>query len=81
VNHRQADLWIFGARTLSTAAADHDQPPVDLLPPVHPGGILLADEAALRKADAVQLRRIAFEPEQVAELRAAFANAEPKAML
>ena len=62
-------------------ALDHDQAAIDLLPPVHPRGILLADEAALGEADAVQFRRIAFEPEQVAELGAAFADAEAQAVL
>ena len=65
----------------AAVALDHDQPAVDLLPPVHPRGILLADEAALGEADAVQLGRIAFEPEDVAELGAAFADAEAQAML
>src|SRR3546814_2263817 len=32
----------------------HDQPPVDLLPPVHPRGILLSDITALGEADAVR---------------------------
>ena len=51
------------------------------MPPVHPRGILLADEAALGEADPVQLGGIAFEPEDVAELGAAFADAEAQAML
>ena len=60
----------------------HDEEPaIDLLPPVHPRGILLADEAALGEADAVQLGGIAFEPEDVAELGAALGDAEAKAML
>ena len=62
-------------------AFDHDQPAVDLGPPVHPRGIFLADEAALGEADAVQLGGIAFEPEEVAELGAAFADAEAQAVL
>ena len=64
-----------------SSASTTTQPAVDLLPPVHPRGIFLADEAALGEADAVQFRGIAFEPEDVAELGAAFADAEAKAML
>src|SRR4051794_29834100 len=60
---------------------DHDQPAIDLLPPVHPRGVLLADETALAEADAVQLRRIALEPQDIAELGPAFAHAEAEAVL
>src|SRR5205085_5029187 len=60
--------------------SDHDQAPIDLLPPVHPRRILLADEAALVEADAVQFRSVAFEPEDVAKLGAAFADAETEAV-
>ena len=79
---RQAELGIgdAGARA-GLGAFDHDQPAVDLGAPVHPRGILLADEAALGEADAVQLGGIAFEPEDVAELGAAFADAEAEAVL
>jgi hypothetical protein len=57
-----------------------DEPAVDLLPPVHPRGIFLPDVAALCEADAVQLGGVAFEPEEIAELGAAFAHAEGEAM-
>src|SRR3954470_19273559 len=79
---REAKLGVVDACARSgSVGLDHDQPPIDLLPPVHPRGILLADEAALGEADAIQLGGVAFEPEQVAELGAAFANAETEAML
>ena len=75
--HGQAELRIMNARARSDGIRfDHDQAAVDLLPPVHPRGILLADEAALRKTDAVQFGGIAFEPEDVAEFGAAFGDAE-----
>ena len=79
---RPAEFGIMnsGARARSIAF-HHDEPPIDLLPPVHPGGILLADEAAFAEADAVQFGGVAFEPEDIAELRAAFGDAEAKAML
>src|SRR3546814_18939133 len=56
----------------------HDQPPVDLLPPVNPRGILLSDITALGEADAVQFSRIAFEPQRrpVAEFPASPRDAE-----
>src|SRR5690242_4067940 len=60
---------------------DDNEAAIDLLPPVHPRRILLADEAALGQADAVELCRIAFEPEDVSELRAPFADAEAQPML
>ncbi len=60
---------------------DHDQAAVDLGAPVHPRGIFLADEAALGEADAVQFGGVAFEPEDVAKLGAAFADAEAQAVL
>ena len=79
---RQAEIRINDAGARSGFARRHDdQPAVDLLPPVHPRGILLADEAALGEADAVQLGGIAFEPEEVAELGAALADAEAEAVL
>ena len=68
-------------RAAGCAALDNDQPPIDLLSPVHPRRVFLADEAALAEADAVQFGGIAFEPEDVAELGAAFANAKAEAML
>ncbi len=82
MHHRQAELGIVRRACAAPLRRAHDdQPPIDLLPPVHPRGILLADEAALGEADAVQLGGIAFEPEDVAELGAAFAHAEAKAVL
>ena len=79
---RQAELGIMNSGTRARSVGfHHDEPPIDLLPPVHPGGILLADEAALGKTDAAEFDRIAFEPEDFAELRAAFGDAEAKAML
>ena len=68
-------------RPPAAVALDHHQAPVDLAPPVHPRRILLADEAALGEADAVQFRRIALQPEQVAEFGAALADAKPQAVL
>ena len=75
MDHGQAEIGIIDARAVATLAFDHEQPAIDLLTPVHPRGILLADEATLGEADAVQLRRVAFEPEQVTQLRAPFADA------
>src|SRR5262245_16067759 len=69
-----------GARSRRIAFHD-DQPAVDLLPPVHSGGILLTDKAALGETDAVQLGGIAFEPKQLAKLGAALAHTQPKPML
>ena len=80
MDDRQAEFGIGDAGAVPLSP-DHDQPAVDLLPPVHPRGIFLADEAALGEADAVQFGGVAFQPEQVAKLRAAFADAEPQAML
>src|SRR5205085_9351598 len=73
--HGETELGIMdaGART-RCVGLDHHQTLVDLPPPVHPRGVLLADEAALGEADAVELGGIAFEPEDVAELNAAFAD-------
>ena len=78
----EAELGIgdAGARA-GCVGLDDDQPAVDLGPPVHPRGILLADEAALGETDAVEFGGIAFEPEDVAELGAAFGDAEAEAML
>src|SRR5438046_670627 len=79
---RKAEFGIgsAGARA-GCVGLDYDQPAVDLAPPVHPRGIFLADKAALGEADAVELDRIALQPEQVAELGATFADAEAEAML
>ena len=62
------------------AGLDHEQPAIDLLPPVHARRIFLTDEAALVEADAVQFGSVAFEPEKVAELSAALADTKAKAM-
>ena len=43
----------YGVDPGATIALDNDQPAIDLLPPVHPRGILLADKAAFAEADAV----------------------------
>ena len=59
---------------------DHYQPPVDLAAPVHPRGVFLADIAAFGKADAIQLDRIGFKPQDIAQLRTGFRDAESKAM-
>src|SRR4029079_10746331 len=77
----EADVGVdnLGARPLFRGRHDH-QPTVDLLPPVHPRRVLLADEAALGEADAAQFSGIAFEPEDIGELGAAFADAEVEAM-
>jgi hypothetical protein len=55
-----------------------DEAAVDLRAVVHPGGIFLADIAALGEADSVQLGGIAFEPEKVGQFRAALSDAEPE---
>ena len=82
VLHREIELGIVDAAARSGRIGRHDeQPPVDLLPPIHPGGILLADEAALGKADAVQFGGVAFEPEQVSKLGASFGDGEAEAVL
>src|SRR5438270_6902144 len=79
--NREAELGIMNARARGGRfRLHHDQSPVDLLPPVHAGGVLLADEAALGEAYTVQFGRIAFEPENVAKLGAAFANPKPEAV-
>src|SRR5437763_15056978 len=80
--HRQAEVRITnaGARA-GLVGFDHDQPAIDLLAPDHPRGIFLADEAAFREDDAVQFGSIAFEPEDVAKLEAAFGYSEAHAVL
>ena len=80
MNDRKAELGIGGPRPVAAVALDHDQPAIDLAPPVHPGGVFLADEAAFGETDAVQLGRVAFQPEQVAKLGAAFAGPETEAV-
>ena len=64
-----------GARA-GGAGLDNDESAVDLLPPVHSGGILLPDEAALGEADTVEFGGIALKPEQVPDLRPPLADAE-----
>src|SRR6185369_9713385 len=71
VHDGQVKLRIFGAGPFATAPQYDEQAAVDLLAPVHSGSVLLADEAALAKADAVQFDSIAFEPEEVAKFGAA----------
>ena len=79
--HRQAEVRIERLRAgARLACGNHDEATVDLLPPVHARRILLADEAALGEADAVQLGGIAFEPEDVAQLRATLADSEAEAV-
>src|SRR3954451_12082035 len=53
---------------------DHDQAAIDLLPPVHSGRIPLSHKAALGKAAPVQFGRVAFEPKEIAEFSAPFAD-------
>ena len=74
---RQAELRIDdpGARA-GASVSTTTRRRLTFCAPVHPRGILLADEAALGETDAVQFGRIALEPEQVAEFGAAFADAE-----
>src|SRR5438270_12140734 len=80
--NREAELGIMNARARGGRfRLHHDQSPVDLLPAVHAGGVLLADEAALGEADAVLFGGVAFKPENVAKLGAAFANPEAEAVL
>ncbi len=82
--HGEPKLGIMGAGALAGRVRRHDhEAPVDLLPVVHPGCILLAHIAALGKADAVQLGGVAFEPERLvgAELRPSLSDAEAETML
>ena len=79
--HGQAQFWIgYAGSRAGRVGFNHHQPAVDLLPPVHPRGVLLADETALGEADAVQFHRIALEPEDLAELPAPLGNTEAEAM-
>ena len=79
---RKSELGVGDAGAWAALGGFDDQEPaVDLGSPVHPGGVLLPDEAALGEADAVQFGGVAFEPEDVAELGAALADAEAEAML
>ena len=78
---RQAELGIMDPGPWAGRfGLDHHQPPVDLRPPVHPRRILLADEAALGEADPVQFGRVAFQPEDIAQLGPALADAEAQAV-
>src|SRR4051812_24465974 len=80
--NREAEIFVEHVSPRAFDRGWHDEETaVDLLPPVHPRGVLLPDETALGEADAVELRGVAFEPEDVAKLRAAFAHAEPQAVL
>jgi hypothetical protein len=80
VVNRQSQLGIGHLAPLLVGAVEghHHQPAIDLLPPIHPRGVLLADVAALGERDAVQFCRIGFEPQHVAELGAAFGHADPE---
>src|SRR5205085_5758157 len=82
--HREAKVRIeyAGARAFF-GGRDDDQAAVDLVPPVHPRGILLADIATLGEADAVQLGRVAFEPEALvaAQLGNALGDAQAEPVL
>ena len=78
---RQSELLVKDAGSRSRFGGGHDdEPPIDLMPPVHSSGIFLPDEAALGEADAVQLGRVAFQPEQVAQLGPSLANAQAEAV-
>ena len=77
----EAELGIGDRGCAVRVGLDDHQPAVDLRAPVHSRGVFLADEAALGEADAVQLGRIAFEPEDVAEFGAAFGDAEAETVL
>src|SRR5438128_3819869 len=75
--HREAELGIMDPRARAGRAGfDRHQSAVDLLTPVHPRGIFLADEATFGEADAVQFGCVAFEPEDIAKLEAAFGHSE-----
>src|SRR5206468_6049971 len=80
VNDRDLELRIFGARTFAATSEHDEETAIDLLPPVHASGILLADEAAFGEADPVQLGGVALEPEKIAEFRLAFGNAQAQPM-
>ena len=69
----ESKIGIMNSSSRTRLVRGHDhEPPVDLLPPVHSGGVLLPDEAAFGEADPVQLGRVAFQPENVAEFGPAF---------
>ena len=79
---REAKIGIGGlaALFLGPVERDHHQPPIDLLSPIHPRGVLLPDIATLFEADAVEFDGIGLEPQDIGKLRAAFGNAEREAM-
>jgi len=63
----KAKPFVDNARAMSgLGRRDNEKTSVDLLPPVHPGGIFLADKTALGEADSVEFGGIALEPEDVA---------------
>src|SRR5918993_5422030 len=79
---RQSELLIDDAGSRTGFGGRHDdKPPIDLLPPVHSRRVLLPDEAALGEADAVELDGVAFEPEDVTELRPALADTQAQTVL
>jgi hypothetical protein len=79
----EAELGIMdpGARA-GSVGRDDDQAAIDPGAIVHPGGIFLADIAALGEADSVQLAGVAFEPEDVvgAELGSALGDSVAEAV-
>jgi hypothetical protein len=81
MNDRQVEFAIFSPSSLDPRALHNDEAAIDLLPPVHPRRILLADEATLGEADAIQFGCVAFEPEKIAKLGASFADPKAEAML
>ena len=81
MGHGESKVGISDARAFATASLDDEQATIDLLPPIHARGVFLADEAPLGEADPIEIRRVAFEPEQVAKLGAAFTDPEAEAVL
>ena len=62
MDNGETESRIGRTHPLAAVAFDHDQPTVDLAAPVHPGGVLLADETALGEAYSVQFGGIALQP-------------------
>src|SRR3546814_1826924 len=81
--HGQPKVGIVDAGAVAGGVSGDDyQAAVDLVAIVHPRRILLTDVAALGKADAVQLRGVAFEPEGLVgtQLGHAFGDAQREAV-